>query len=97
MDRGRCLLRARQICLSGFGLNVLMLRIICMHNRSLNVKMNSTPYELFFGNKPNVDNLRLYGSKIFVRVPEELREHKWDRKADLGKLVGYTVELDIVY
>lgn len=33
---------------------------------------------------------RLYGSKVFVRLPEQLRKSKWDRKADLGILLGYT-------
>lgn len=31
----------------------------------------------------------MYGSRVFVRVPEEKRKSKWDRKADLGILLGY--------
>ena len=31
----------------------------------------------------------MYGSRVFVRVPEIKRRSKWDRKADLGVLVGY--------
>lgn len=31
----------------------------------------------------------MYGSKVFVRVPEQKRISKWDRKADLGILLGY--------
>ena len=34
--------------------------------------------------------MRLYGSKVFVRIPEQKRKSKWDRKADLGILIGYT-------
>jgi len=37
-----------------------------------------------------VKNLRLYGSKVFVRIPEEKRQSKWDKKAELGVLLGYT-------
>ena len=40
---------------------------------------------------PDIRNLKLYGSKVFVRVPEIKRRSKWDRKADLGVLVGYRV------
>ena len=29
------------------------------------------------------------GSRVFVRVPKIKRRSKWDRKADLGVLVGY--------
>jgi len=48
-----------------------------------------TPFEIFFGKKPNISNLKLYGSKVFARVPEIKRISKWDRKADVGILVGY--------
>ena len=33
--------------------------------------------------------MKLSGSRVFVRVPEVRRRSKWDRKADLGVLVGY--------
>lgn len=36
------------------------------------------------GIKPDISNLKLYGSKVFVRIPEARKENKWDRKADLG-------------
>ena len=51
---------------------------------------NKTPFETVFGNKPNVKNLKIYGSKVFERKPEALRKRKWDDKAQLGILVGYT-------
>lgn len=41
------------------------------------------------GEKPDISNLRLYGSKIFIRIPEIKREDKWDKKSELGILVGY--------
>ena len=51
--------------------------------------MNKTPFEIFFGKKPSLKYLRLYGSKIFVKTSEEKRHSKWERKADLGISVGY--------
>lgn len=50
---------------------------------------NRTPFEVFFGNKPDLNNLQLCGSKVYVRVPEVKRDSKWDRKADVGVLLGY--------
>ncbi|KAI8422801.1 hypothetical protein MSG28_006546 [Choristoneura fumiferana] len=32
----------------------------------------------------------MYGSKVYVRVPEEKRVSKWDKKAEMGILLGYT-------
>lgn len=48
-----------------------------------------TPHKIFMNKKPDVSNLRLYGSKVYVRVPDVKRESKFDRKADLRILVGY--------
>lgn len=31
----------------------------------------------------------MYESRVFVRVPEQKRNSKWDREADLGILLGY--------
>jgi len=47
------------------------------------------PYEILIGKKPNIKNQRIYGNRIIVRVPEEEGKSKWDRKADLGILLGY--------
>ena len=55
-----------------------------------NSNQNKTPFEIFFGIKPNVKNLKIYGSKVFVRKPEALRQGQWDDKVQLGILVGYT-------
>ena len=61
-----------------------------LKNRTItNTGENKTPFEIFFGKKPNISHLKLYGSKVFVRVPEIKRQSKWDRKADISVLVGY--------
>lgn len=69
--------------------------IVCaatyLKNRTLSSTVEKkTPYEIFFGKKPDVSNLRLYGSKVFVRKPEHKRTSKWDKKADMGILIGYS-------
>jgi len=61
-----------------------------LKNRILaNTLENKTLHEILTGKKLNISNLRLYGSRVFVRVPEEKRKSKWDRKADLEILLGY--------
>lgn len=62
-----------------------------LKNRTLtNTIEKKTPYEIFFKIKPSLENLKLYGSPIFVRIPEEKRKSKWDKKAELGVLLGYS-------
>ena len=69
--------------------------IVCaatyLKNRTItNTIENKTPYEIFFKKRPNVENLRLYGSKVFVRNPEQKRFSKWDEKSNMGILLGYS-------
>ena len=54
---------------------------------------NKSPYEIFLNEKPDTKYLKMYVSKVFVRVHESKKNSKWDRKADLGILIGY----DVVY
>ncbi|XP_058810426.1 coiled-coil domain-containing protein 1-like [Phymastichus coffea] len=61
-----------------------------LKNRTItNTIENKISYEIFFGKRPNIKNLKLYGSKVFTRTPESKRDSKWDRKSDFGILVGY--------
>ncbi|CAD7078080.1 unnamed protein product [Hermetia illucens] len=89
MNLARCLLQEAQIHKKYWP------EIVCaatyLKNRTLtNTVEKKTPYEIFFGRKPDVSNLKLYGSKVFVRIPEQKRKSKWDKKAEMGILVGYS-------
>ena len=46
-----------------------------------------TPYELWFSEKPNVENLHIFGSKVFAHIPKEHRR-KVDEKARELTFVG---------
>ena len=48
-------------------------------------------YELYFGTKPNLRHLRVFGSIAYVHVPKEKRT-KLDAKAEKCILVGYSDE-----
>ena len=48
----------------------------------------ATPYERWFGEKPDVDHLRIFGCSVYVHVPDEKRQ-KLDPKAFKGVFVGY--------
>lgn len=47
-----------------------------------------TPYELFFGVKPNLAPLRTFGCKAYVKIPDQLRR-KGEMKSIEGKFMGY--------
>lgn len=56
-------------------------------NRTFSKRRSCTPYELWHGKKPNVANLRIFGSTAYVFVPEGERQ-KLDAKAIKGIYVG---------
>ena len=60
----------------------LMNRVPCRKNPM------DTPYKLWFGKKPDVSHLRIFGTRAFVLVPDVGRK-KFDARAREGILVGY--------
>jgi Reverse transcriptase (RNA-dependent DNA polymerase) len=59
-----------------------------IRNRSPVKGKAATPWELFFKQKPDVSNLRVWGSKAYVHIPAEHRR-KLDFKSEVGYMVGY--------
>lgn len=89
MDMSRCLLAEAEVNRSYWP--EIVKAATYLKNRSLaNTKEQKTPYEIFFNKKPDAKYLKIYGSKVFVRIPEQNRKSKWDDKAALGTLLGYT-------
>jgi len=51
----------------------------------------STPFEIWFGRKPDVAHLQVFGTTAFTYVDKQFRG-KFDSKAERGILVGYAGE-----
>lgn len=88
MDIGRCLMREAKIN-RRYWPEAIKTAAYLKNRTIANTVENKTPYEIFLKIKPNVEHLKIYGSRVFVRVPEVLRKSKWDDKAQEGVLVGY--------
>jgi len=89
MDMGRCFLSEAKVERK-FWPEVIKTAAYLKNRTLTNTIESKTPYEIFFKRKPSVKNLKLYGSKVFVRILEERRRSKWDKKAEVGILLGYT-------
>jgi len=50
---------------------------------------NMTPEEAWSGQKPKVGNLKVFGCRAYVKIPDELRK-KLDPKAKLCLFIGYS-------
>jgi hypothetical protein len=61
-----------------------------LRNRTTQRQQQRTPFELFWGKKPNIQHLRVWGSSAFVRVPPALRVSKLDPVCWVGFMMGYS-------
>jgi hypothetical protein len=60
-----------------------------LYNRAPNrTSTTTTPYECWFGSKPSVSHLRIFGTTAYVLVPDVKRK-KLDRNAEQVLFVGY--------
>ena len=60
-----------------------------LRNRSPSSSIpGKTPYEFWFGKKPDLSNLRVFGCVSYVHIPSELRK-KLDPKSDKCVFMGY--------
>jgi transposase InsO family protein len=62
-----------------------------LRNRSPVSGKPKTPWELFFGSRPDVSHLRTFGSPAYVHIPKEKRSAlgKLDDVSERGIMVGY--------
>ena len=64
---------------------------VIIRNRSPTVAVdNVTPYECFYGSKPDVSHFKVFGCKAYMHVPKENRK-KWDSKTKKGIFVAYSI------
>ena len=52
------------------------------------LQTNATHYELWYGRKPDISHLRVFGCIAYAHVPDSERR-KLDKKAEKLRFVGY--------
>lgn len=52
--------------------------------------VDKTPYSLWYNKNPDILNMHVFGSSVFVHIPKEKRR-KWDPKSTEGVFVGYGI------
>lgn len=58
-------------------------------NRSVSSGLvDKTPFEMWYGKKPDVSNIRIFGSDVMVHIPK-VKRTKWNAKSQKMILVGY--------
>ena len=60
----------------------------CIHNWVVTSSTGVTPYEQWYGKRPDVFNVKVFGCTGYALVPDNERR-KWDRKTQSLRFVGY--------
>lgn len=60
-----------------------------LHNRRVHSATNTTPYEKWYGHRPNLHSLRIFGSRVCVKRTGD-RRAKLDKHDFTGIFIGYT-------
>jgi len=64
--------------------------IVCVQNKIPHrILKDKTLEEAFSGNKPQVENLRIFGCHVYIHVPENKRK-KLEPSGKKGIFVGYS-------
>ncbi len=66
---------------------------ICLLNRRVHSAIGITPYEAWWGKQPDLSALKVFGSRVCVKVTGK-RRSKLDRHDFTGIFVGYTASDD---
>lgn len=62
---------------------------VYLRNRSMATGLQKTPYEVWSKKKPDVSNLKIFGSEVMMLIPEEKRR-KFDKKSRKMILIGFS-------
>jgi transposase InsO family protein len=83
----RCLLHAKHLPLYLWG-EAISCTVYTL-NRVITKAAPNTPYQNWYGNKPDVSNLRIFGSTAYIHVPKAERK-KLDSESQKCYFVGYS-------
>ncbi|EJK59937.1 hypothetical protein THAOC_19786 [Thalassiosira oceanica] len=76
-------------CLDASFWSAALLHAVYLYNRRVHSAINKTPFEAWYGRKPNLKLLRTFGARVCVRRPGD-RRSKLDRHDFTGIFLGYT-------
>ena len=98
---GKLAVRTRSL-LFGSGLpakywSSALLHLVYLHNRLVHTVTKKTPFEAYFGIKPDLSLLKVFGSRVCVKRSGS-RRSKLDKHDFKGIFLGYTAtDQNIVY
>jgi hypothetical protein len=87
MDCARTLMIENNVAIK-YWKEAINIAVYTLNRVQLKKDSNQTPYELWYGYKPNISYLKVFGSKCYIL--KESRKAKFDVKGDEGIYLGYS-------
>ena len=89
MEMTRCMLHEKDLPKRFWGKATNT--VVCLQNGiSTKVVNDLTPFEVWYGYKPSLKFLKVFGCLCFTYIPQVKRD-KLDKKAEAGIFVGYSI------
>ncbi|KAH9726552.1 hypothetical protein KPL70_008304 [Citrus sinensis] len=88
MEMARCLFHDKGLP-KKFWAEVVKIAIFLLNRLPTKALQKKTPFEAWYGYKPKLLNLKIFGCLCFSYIPQVKRD-KLDKKAELGIFVGYS-------
>ena len=94
-DMMRCILHSSELGPQYW--SYALLYAVHIKNRILHTALQSTPYQVMTGKKPDVSHLRIFGSNLYAREPGR-RKAKLDHHTSIGTFLGFAAtNANIIY
>jgi hypothetical protein len=88
MEKTRCILMESGVPLQ-FWAEALKTANVIRNHVSTKICGEKTPMELWTGRKPNIRYFRIFGCKVFARIPSPYWRGKLGQRAEQGVFMGY--------
>lgn len=90
IEKGRAMLLQSGLPKSLWGESILCATYLLNRSPTNALKTNVTPAELFYGRKPNLKNIKIFGCLAYSHIPKQKQGNKFDPKGELNFMIGYT-------
>ena len=87
MEAAQSMISHARLTSNYWGEAVATVMYVC--NCTATATTNRTPYERWYGKKPDLSNLRVFGCTAYAHVPDAIRQ-TLDKKAEKLRFVGYS-------
>lgn len=90
VEKARAILLESKLSKGMWGEAILCAVYLINRSPTSSFKRNVTPAEMFYGNKPNLRNLRIFGCLGYYHIPKQKLEGKFNSKGKPCIMIGYT-------